>query len=322
MKAMVSEKYGSPDNFQLKEVEKPVPKDDEVLIKVNAASVNPFDWHNLRGKPNIFRLSTGLFKPKHQILGYDVSGTVEAIGRNVKRFQPGEDVFGASIFGGFAEYVCAKEKAIAQKPDKVSFEDAASIPMVALTVLQSLRNKGNIKAGQKVLINGASGGLGTFALQIAKHFDTEVTGVCSTRNVDLVYSLGADHVIDYTQEEITKNRNNYNLIYDAVGNLTVSDYKLALGSKGIGVIAGFTNMRHMFGIMIQKPLMSGASGKKIKSMVAVESQEDLEYAMKLIETGEVKAVIDRRYPLAETAEAVRYLETGRARGKVIITIKH
>ncbi|MDP3024862.1 MAG: NAD(P)-dependent alcohol dehydrogenase [candidate division Zixibacteria bacterium] len=323
MKAIVYTKYGPPDVLQLKEIEKPTPQDNEVLVRVHAASVNPFDWHVLRGKPFLVRLmGFGLLKPKNKILGADIAGRVEAVGRNVKQFQPDDGVFG-TIRGGFAEYVCARENALALKPANMSFEEAAAVPMAAVTALQGLRDKGQIQPGQKVLINGASGGVGTFAVQIAKSFGAEVTGVCSTRNLDMVRSIGADHVIDYTQEDFTKNGQRYDLIFDAVANHSVSDYKRALSSRGICAIAGFSTLFHMFQVMLVGSWVSRTGSKKIGGMgMAKPNKKDLVFITELLEVGKVVPVIDRRYPLSETAEAIRYLEEGHARGKVVITLEH
>ena len=327
MKAIVYEKYGSPDVLELKEVEKPTPKDDEVLIKVHAASANPADWHLLRATPFFARLMVGLLKPKYKILGSDIAGRVEAVGRNVKQFQPGDEVFGdkfACGWGGFAEYVRVAEDRLVLKPANLTFEAAAAVPLAAFTALQGLRDKGQIQSGQKVLINGASGGVGTFAVQIAKSFGAEVTGVCSTRNLDMVRSIGADHVIDYTQEDFTKNGQTYDLIYCAVGNRSAADYKRALNPNGICVVAGFTTMSHMlFQVLFLGAWVSMTGSKKIGAMGTVKpNKEDLVFIKELLETGKVGPVIDRRYPLSETAEAIRYLEEGRAQGKVVITVEH
>jgi NADPH:quinone reductase-like Zn-dependent oxidoreductase len=320
MKAIVYTEYGSPDVLQFKEVEKPVPGDDEVLIKVHAASANPLDWHLMRGAPFIARFDNGLLKPKNKILGADVAGQVEAIGRNVTQFQPGDAVFGDVFPGGFAEYVCAAEDKLALKPDNLSFEAAAAVPVVGFTALQGLRH-GQIQPGQKVLVNGASGGVGTFAVQIAKSFGTEVTGVCSTRNLEMVRSIGADHVIDYTQEDFTQNGQQYDLIYDAVGNRSVSDYRQALSPQGTCVIAGFTTLSRLFQHVVLGAWVSMTGSKKIGLMGTAQSnKEDLLFIKSLLEDGKVVPVIDRRYPLSETAVAIRYLEKGHARGKVIITL--
>jgi len=324
MKAIVYTKYGSPDVLQFTDVEKPTPKDNEVLVKIHAASTNPLDWHLMRAEPFLARLENGLFKPKQTRLGADMAGRVEAVGKNVSRFQPGDEVFGDNFgrgLGAFAEYISMGEDVLASKPANISFEDAAAVPTAALTALQGLRDKGQIQPGQKVLINGASGGVGTFAVQIAKAFGAEVTGVCSTRNMEMVRSIGADHVIDYTQEDFTSSGQQYDLIYCAVGNRTIAEYMRALKPQGICVIAGFTNLRLLFEHMILGPRRSKAGGQQVGLMPTVKpNQNDLMFMKELLETGEVIPVIDRCYPLRETAEAIRYLETGRARGKVVITM--
>jgi len=326
MKAIVYTTYGSPDVLQLKDVEKPTPKDNQVLVKVHAASANPADWHLMRAEPFLARLANGLLKPKNTRLGADVAGRVEAVGRNVTQFHVGDDVFGSmalSELGSFAEYVCAAEELLALKPAKLTFEQAAAVPLAAFTALQGLRNKGQIQPGQKVLINGASGGVGTFAVQIAKSFGTEVTGVCSTRNLDMVRSIGADHVIDYTQADFTKNGQRYDLIFDAVGNRSVSDYKRALSPNGICAVAGFTNLSRLFQIMLLGAWTSRTGNKKIGMMdTAKPNQKDLVFIKQLLEAGKIVPVIDRYYPLREVPEAIRYLEAGRARGKVVITVEH
>ena len=327
MKAIVYEKYGPPDVLQLKEVEKPTPKDDEVLIKVHAASANPADWHLLRATPFLARLAVGLLKPKYKILGSDIAGRVDAVGRNIKQFHPGDEVFGDRFvcgWGGFAEYVAVAENRIALKPANLTFEEAAAVPLAAFTALQGLRDKGQIQSGQKVLINGASGGVGTFAVQTAKSFGAEVTGVCSTRNVDMVRSIGADHVIDYTQEDFTKNGQTYDLIYCAVGNRSAADYKRGLNPGGICVVAGFTTRSNMlFQVVFLGAWVSMTGSKKIGAMGTVmPNKEDLVFIKELLEIGKVVPVIDRRYPLSETAEAIRYLEEGHAQGKVVITVAH
>ena len=323
MKAIVIEKYGSPDVLQFKEVERPTPKDNQVLVRVQAASANPLDWHLMRGEPFIARLmGTGLLKPKSSRVGADVAGRVEAVGKDVTLFKPGDEVFG-TCNGSFAEYACAREDRLALKPANVSFEEAAAIPVAATTALQGLRNKGQIQPGQKVLVNGASGGVGTFAVQIAKSYGTEVTGVCSTRNLDLVRKIGADHVVDYTQEDFTKNeQQRYDLIFDAVGNRSVSDYKRALKPGGTCAVAGFSSMSRMFEHSALGPLMSKTGNKKVGGMgMAKINQNDLVFLKQLVETQKVRPVIDRRYPLSETADAIRYLEAGHAQGKVVITVE-
>ena len=325
MKAIIFTEYGSPDVLQLKDVDKPMPKDNEVLIKVHAASANPADWHIMRGAPFLARLEFGLRKPKISRLGADVAGRVEAIGRNVTQFQGGDDVFGdifaGSLTGSFAEYVCANEELLALKPANSSYEAAAAVPLAAITALQGLRDKGQIKPGQKVLINGASGGVGTFAVQIAKSFGTEVTGVCSTRNLDMVRSIGADHVIDYTKEDFTDNGQSYDLILDAVGNRSVSDLKRALSSNGICAVAGFTTLSRLFQVILLGAWVSKTGSKKIGLMeTAKPNKKDLVFIKDLLEAGKVVPVIDRTYPLDEVPEAIRYLEEGHARGKVVITL--
>ena len=318
MKAIVYTNYGSPDVLQLKEVEKPTPKDNEILVKIYAASANPLDWHLMRASPFIARLGNGLRKPKDPRLGADFAGRVEAIGKNITHFQPGDEVFGAST-GAFAEYTCVTENEIAMKPSNLSFEEAAAVPVAAITALQGLRDK--VHSGQKVLVNGASGGVGSFAVQIAKSFGAEVTGVCSTRNLDMVRSIGAGHVVDYTREDFTRNGQHYDLMYDAVGNRSVTAYRRALNPDGTCVIAGFTSLPRLFQHMILGPLRSKIGSKQVGLMgMAKINQKDLLYLKELLEAGKVVPVIDRRYSLGEVPEAIRYLEKGHARGKVVITM--
>jgi NADPH:quinone reductase-like Zn-dependent oxidoreductase len=318
MKAIVYTKYGPPDVLQLKEVEKPTPKQDEVLVKAHAASVNYSDWVFVRGEPFLVRLmGSGLLKPKNTILGADVAGRVEAVGRSVKQFQPGDEVFGELSgcgWSGFAEYVSVPENALALKPASTTFEEAASVAQAAVVALQGLRDKGQIQPGQKVLINGASGGIGTFAVQIAKSFGAEVTGVCSTRNLDMVRSIGADHVIDYTQEDFTQNGQRYDLILDIAAYRSIFDYEHALSPKGIYVLAG--------GSLAQILRASMTRNKKMGNLSHRPNQKDLVFMKELLEAGKVVPVIDRRYPLSEVAEAVRYYGEGHARGKVAITVEH
>ncbi|HLE51986.1 MAG TPA: NAD(P)-dependent alcohol dehydrogenase [Anaerolineales bacterium] len=324
MKAIVYEEYGSPDVLELKDVEKPTPKDEEVLIKIHAASVNAADLHHLRADPFLIRLSSGLLKPKNKILGADIAGRVEAVGRKVKQFKPGDEVFGdisGCGLGGFAEYVCAREDALVLKPANISFEQAAAVPMAAVTALQGLRDKGKIQPGQKVLINGASGGVGTFAVQIAKSFGAEVTAVCSTRKMDMVRSMGADHVIDYTKEDFTQNGHRYDLILAVNGYHSISDYKRALNPKGIYVMSG-GSMDQMTQAMLQGPWISMKGEKKMGNLQAKPNQKDLAFLKEVLEAGKVVPVIDRCYPLSEVAEALRYLEEGHAKGKVVITVAH
>lgn len=322
MKAIVCTKYGSPDVLQLQEVEKPAPADDEVLVKIHAASVNAGDWHIMRGKPFLARMLTGGFrKPKYSISGSDIAGRVEAVGKNVTEYKPGDEVFGAKR-GAFAEYVCARENALVLKPVNVTFEQAAAVPGAAITALQALRDKGQVRPGQKVLINGASGGVGTFAVQIAKAFGAEVTGVCSTRNLDAARRIGADHVIDYTQEDFTRNGRQYDLIIDIAANHSVSEYKRALAPQGVCVFTGFSTMFHLVRSRLMGSLASRTGTRKFVSFMAKFRREDLDFVKAFLEAGKVVPVIDRRYPLSETAQAVRYFEVEHARGKVIITTEH
>lgn len=321
MKAILQTKYGPPEALQLKEVEKPTPKDDEVLIKVYAASVNKYDWHFLTADIFLIRvMGGGMLKPKYTRLGADIAGRVEAVGRNVKQFQPDDEVFGDISHGGFAEYACAPESRLALKPANLSFEEAAAVPMAALTALQGLRDEGQIQPGQKVLINGASGGVGTFAVQIAKSFGAKVTAVCSPRNLDQARSIGADQVIDYTREDFTQNRLQYDLILAASGYHSLSAYKRALTRKGIYVMAGGSTAQ-IFQAMLMGSWMSETGGKKIGGVSAKIDQKDLGLIKELIEADKVKPVIDRYYPLGEAAEALRYLGEGHARGKVVIIVE-
>ena len=326
MKAVVYTNYGSPDVLEIRDVKRPVPNDDQILIKVRAAAVNPLDWHFMEGTPYIMRaMGVGLRKPKDPRLGVDVAGQVEAVGKNVTQFKPGDEVFGGKT-GAFAEYVCARaDRAIVLKPANITFEQAASVPIAAITALQALRDKGKVHAGQKVLINGASGGVGTFAVQIAKSFGADVTGVCSTRNLDLVRSLGADHVIDYTKEDFTKGDQRYDVILDNVGTQPLSGFRHALQPKGICVMigGGGPNDGGLIGPMgrpIVALLMSPFISQKMGMMMAELNKEDLTILGDLMQSGKVKPVIDRTYPLSRIAEAMRYLEAGHARGKVIITV--
>ncbi len=322
MKAITFTQYGSPDVLRLSDVEKPTLKDNQVLVRVQAASANPLDWHRMRGAPFIARMSEGLLKPQDPRLGADLAGRVEAVGSQITEFQPGDAVFGICA-GSFAEYACAGEAKLALKPGKLSFEAAAAVPVAAFTALQGLRDRGEIQNGQAVLINGAAGGVGTFAVQIAKSFGAQVTGVCSTRNLDLVRSIGAQHVVDYTQEDFTRNGRHYDLIYDAVGNRSVSDYKRALSPQGRCVIAGFTSLPRMFEHMVIGPRVSKAGGKTIAFQgMATTPKGDLLAIKELLEAGKVVPVIDKCYPLNEAAEAIRYLEQGHARGKVVIVVQH
>ncbi len=319
MKAIIHRTYGSPDVLEYVELEKPTPSDDEVLIKVEAAGVNPLDWRKLRAQPFLIRTSEGMRKPNDIRLGADVAGRVEAVGRSVTEFQVGDEVFGEISKGAFAEYVSSRSDLLAPMPEDGSFVESAASPVAAITALQGLRDHGQIKAGQRVLINGASGGVGTYAVQIAKAFDTQVTGVCSTAKLEMVHSIGADHVIDYTTEDFSRSGQRYDLIFDIVGNLSMSKYRRSLTSNGIGVIAGFTTLPRMFGVIVGSLWRTKTSDQTISMMLAKPTQADLNYLRELMETGKLRSVVDRTFPLHKTAEAIRYLESGRACGKVVIT---
>jgi len=323
MKAIVCTKYGSPDVLQLTEVEKPTPKDNEALIKVHAASVNDWDWGLLRGKPFMNRLFFGLLKPKIKTIGGDIAGRIEAVGRNVKKFQPGDEVFGdlsGCGFGGFAEYVCARENALVLKPASMTFEEVAAVPQAAVLALQGLRDKRQIQPGKKVLINGAGGGAGTFAVQIAKSLGAEVTGVDSTSKLDMMRSIGADQVIDFTQEDFTKNEQRYDFILDFAAHHSIFDYKRALSPKGIYIMVGGSSAR-IFQTIFLGPLISMTGSKKM-GILAHKPNKGLDFMKELFEAGKVVPVIDRRYPLSEVPEALRYFGEGHARGKVVITVEH
>ena len=324
MKAIIQTHYGPVDDLKLEEIPIPIPGDDELLIRIHASSVNYANLALVKGKPFLVRLWSGFLKPKYKIPGGDIAGRVEAVGKNVKLFQPGDEVFGDTSgcgFGAFAEYACVPENILALKPANISFEEAAAVPQSALVALQGLRDKGEIQPGQKVLINGASGGNGTFAVQIAKSYGTEVTGVCSTRNLDMVRDLGADHVIDYTQEDFTKDGPHYDLILATAGYRSLFDYKRALSPKGIYVVTGGT-MAQIFQPMFLGPFISLTGSNKLVNLSHRISQKDLVFMKELIEAGKIKPVIDRCYPLREAAEALRYYEQGHARGKVVITLEH
>jgi NADPH:quinone reductase-like Zn-dependent oxidoreductase len=321
MKAIVCTKYGPPDVLQFKNIAKPTPADNEVLIKLYAASVNPVDLHLIRGKPFFLRLmSGGLRAPKRKVPGHDIAGRVETVGSNITQFKPGDEVFGACR-GAFAEYVCAKEDNLARKPANSSFEDAAALPVAALTALQGLRDKGRIQPSQKVLIDGASGGVGTFAVQIAKSFGAEVTAVCSTGKVDTARSLGADHVIDYTRDDFTKSEQRYDLILAANAHHSIFDYSRALTPDGTYVMAGGGGVQALQTALLG-PLLSGIGRKKMCFFIAKINQKDLLFLKGLLETRKVVPVIDRRYPLSAAAEALRYLEQGHAQGKIVLTVDH
>jgi NADPH:quinone reductase-like Zn-dependent oxidoreductase len=321
MKAIVCTRYGSPDVLEFKEVEKPLPKENQVLVQVYASSANPLDWHEMRGAPFLVRLGGGLRRPNDPRLGADLAGRVEAIGSAVTQFQVGDEVFGANA-GGFAEYAAVPEMRVILKPAKLSFEEAAAVPVAAITALQGLRHRGQVQPGQQVLVNGAAGGVGSFAVQLAKAFGAEVTGVCSTRNLEMVRSIGADHVIDYTQEDFTRQGKQYDVILDAAGNRSVAAYKRALKPKGRAVIVGFTNLSRMFEHIVWGPLLSRIGNEWVGLMgIAKINQEDLMLLKELLEAGKVIPLIKRRYPLCEAPEAIRHLETGHAQGKVIITVE-
>jgi NADPH:quinone reductase-like Zn-dependent oxidoreductase len=320
MKAIVYTKYGPPEVLELKEVAKPTPRDDEVLIKVRAVSVNRSDWEGLRGKPLYARLG-GLLKPRQQILGSDIAGRVEMAGRNIRRFQPGDEVFGDILprMGGFAEYVCARESALALKPASMTFEEAAAIPQAAVIALQGIRDKGQVKPGQRVLINGAGGGAGTFAVQLAKLYGAEVTGVDNTGKLDFMRSLGADHVIDYTRKDFTKNGKQYDLILDIVAHRSVFAYKRSLRSNGSYFLTGGP-VATILQILLLGPWIRGTTSKKIRILAVRPELEDMVCITELHEAGKVVPVIDRRYPLSEVPEALRYLGEGRVKGKVVISV--
>jgi NADPH:quinone reductase-like Zn-dependent oxidoreductase len=323
MQAIVYAHYGSPGVLQLTEVEKPVPKDSEVLVKVQAASVNAYDWHFVTGSPFLVRMSgSGLRRPKDHRLGVDVAGRVEAVGGAVAQLHVGDEVFGRGA-GAFAEYACAREDRITLKPANVSFETAAAVPIAALTALGALRDAGHLQSGQRVLIQGASGGVGTFAVQLAKLFGADVTAVCSTRHSDLARSIGADHIIDYTREDVTKSGQRYDLILGVNGYHSIFAYRRALRPTGIYVMVGAANariLRAFLQMLLLGPLMSRTGKRRMVLHSANPTQKDLAFLSELLEAGKLISVIDRTYPLRETAEAFRYLEEGHPGGKVVITV--
>jgi NADPH:quinone reductase-like Zn-dependent oxidoreductase len=327
MKAIVQDRYGSPgDVLELQDIDEPVVKDEAVLVRVQGTSVNPADWHFMRGEPYIARLQAGLRKPKHAVLGCDVGGGVEAVGKDVTRFQPGDEVFGCLFmrgFGAFAERVCVSADLLGVKPANLSFDQAAAVPTAGQTALQGLRDNGRIESGHKVLIIGASGGVGTFAVQIAKSFGAEVTGVCSTTNVEMVRSIGADHVIDYTQEDFVQGGQRYDLIFQLAGTRSPSDCRRALTSGGTLVLSSGQSEGRWIGPLdrsIRALLLSPFVRQRMVGFTVKPNKEDLQFLTELIEAGEVSPVVDRRYTLIEVPEAIRYLEEGHARGKVIITV--
>jgi NADPH:quinone reductase-like Zn-dependent oxidoreductase len=314
MKAFVQDKYGSPDVLELKDIDQPVVKDDEVLVRVHAASVNTADWSIMRGLPYMLRMVYGLRKPRNGVRGTDVAGKVEAVGPNVTQFQPGDEVFGWCK-GSFAEYACAGENNFVPKPVGLTFEQAAAIPMAACVALQALRDKGEVQPGQKVLINGASGGIGTFAVQIAKALGADVTGVCSPRNADMVRSIGADHIIDYTQEDFTQSGQRYDFILDNVENHSLSDCRRALTPKGTLVPNHGTRT-------VRSLVLSPFVGQRLRPFLSLSKNEDLIVLKELTEAGKVTPVIDKTYPLSETPEAIGYVGEGHTQGKVVITVEH
>jgi len=323
MQAIVSRCYGPPEVLRLEAIAKPAPKADELLVRVHAASVNPLDFHYMRGRPYLVRMEAGMGAPEVPRLGVDFAGTVEAVGSAVTHFKPGDEVFGGRT-GAFAEYVTVREsRAVVLKPANVSFEQAASIPIAAITALQALRDKGHLQPGQKVLVNGASGGVGTFTVQIAKAFGAEVTGVCSTRNLALVQSLGADHLVDYTQEDFTQNGQHYDLIVDTVGTHSLLEYRRVLNPKGSLVIVGSTSVGDWIGFLVtplDAIILSKFVSQKFIPFLAELNPKDLTILGELMQSGKMTAVIDRRYSLKEVPEAMRYVEAGHARGKVIIAV--
>ncbi|MDQ0943795.1 NAD(P)-dependent alcohol dehydrogenase [Streptomyces sp. V1I1] len=324
MKAIVQDRYGSPDVLELREVDKPVVAGHEVLIRVQAAAVNARDWHVMRGDPYMARLVLGFGRPKAKIRGTDFAGRVEAVGKDVKRFRPGDAVFGEAD-GAFAEYVCASDDVVEPKPASLTFEQAAVVPLAGNTALMGLRDLGGVQPGQKVLVNGASGGVGTFAVQMAKSFGAEVTGVCSTRNVDLVRSLGADHVIDYTGEDFTRNGQRYDVVLDLVGNRSLTECRRALTPAGTLVLSGGGvsdggSLVGPMGLILRGQALSRFVRHRLLVLTATPSKENLATLRELAESGRITPVIDRTYPLSEVPEAIRYLEVEHARAKVVITV--
>lgn len=316
MKAFMYQRYGPPQSLRMAEVAKPWPKADEVLIKVRAASANAADWHVVRGKPLFSRATLGLLRPKHQILGGDIAGEVEAVGSGVTRFKPGDEIYANLLdhgFGGFAEFVSVPVDVMALKPSNLSFEEAAAVPMAAVTALQGLDHHGEIRPEQKILINGATGGVGSFAVQIAKSYGPEVTGVTSTRNIELVRSLGADHVLDYTTTDFVQNGRRYDLILDTVGNRSLSDLRRGLAIGGKAAVTGFTSVGNLLAVSLR-------GGKDVAQVQAHVSAEDLEVLSELILAGKVRPYIDRRYKFAEVPAAIAYVEEGHARGKVVVSL--
>ncbi len=321
MKAIVYRRYGSPDVLELKDVETPAIGADELLVRVRAASVNPLDWHLMRGRPYFLRTQAGLHRPTRSVLGTDLAGRVEAVGKDVTTFKPGDEVFGARD-GSFAELARARPRNLVPKPPNLTFEQAAAVPVAAVTALQGLRDKGKVQPGQKVLIIGAAGGVGTFAVQIARSFGAEVTGVCSTRNADMVCSIGADHVVDYTLDDFAEVARRYDVVLDIAGGYPLSRIRRALARQGTLVVIGGGPGRWLGGLdrTLGAVVRSRFTSQRLSGLIAVIRREDLQLLGGLLEAGTITPVIDRTYPLGETAEAVRYLEAGHARGKVVITM--
>jgi len=320
MKAIVYERYGSPDMLKLQEMPKPTPGAGEVLVKLHATALNAADWHMLRADPFLVRFEAGLTAPKRRVLGADIAGQVEAVGAGVTQFRPGDEVYGEITscgWGGFAEYVCARETCLAPKPANLTWEEAAAVPMAAMTALQALRDKANVQAGQSVLIHGAGGGVGTFAVQLAKVFGAEVTAVCGPRNIQRVRDLGADHVIDYTQQDFAQGGQQYDVILAVNGSRALTDYRRALRPGGQYVMIGGSTGQ-MFQALLLGPLFSLAGGRKMGNLLAHVSQQDLIYLRDLIEAGRITPIIDRCYPLEQVPDAMRYLEEGHAGGKIVI----
>jgi len=324
MKAIIQDRYGSPDVLQLREVDKPVAADNEVLVRIHAAGVNARDWHVMRGDPYLARLTLGFGRPEVKIRGTDFAGRVEAVGRDVKRFRPGDEVYG-EIDGAFAEYVCVPDDVVEPKPANLTFEQAAAVPLAGNTALMGLRDVGRVQPGQQVLINGASGGVGTFAVQIAKSFGADVTGVCSTGNVDLVRSIGGDHVIDYTREDFTHNGRRYDVVLDLVGNRSLTEFRRALTPAGTLILSGGGvseggSLIGPVGLIIRGQMLSRFVRHRLLVLTAKPSKVNLATLRELVESGKVTPVIDRTYPLSKAPEAIRYLEVEHARAKVVIIV--
>ncbi len=316
MKAITYQKYGGPEVLQISEVEKPTPLDDEILVKVSTVSVNPYDWHYMRGTPKFMRLDSGMFRPKQHILGNDFSGIVESVGQNIKNYKPGDEVFGGSELRAFAEYVTVTEGQLTLKPTHLTLEEAGSLSIAALTAFHSLRDYANLQDGQKILINGSSGGVGIFLVQMAKAYGASVTGVCSSANIDMVRNLGADQVIDYTKDQVGKSGQKFDFIFDAVGNLSVKQMKTLLLENGKSFVIGFGGMGQLLKVLTLGKLGS----KKIEMMISKPKPQDYQDLKEFLETHQIKPIIDRKYPLSEMKDAITYLETMRAKGKVIIMI--